>query len=141
MTLELYKTKSKNEEMEQKLRILAKKLTSALMVEKQLEKWVMNEEEEKIKVILVISVLGNVGFGNLTRKTEFLGVWHISNSKYLEVSIKTHVLGILSVVKRDLGKHQTNYFKAKVIYNLFSDTNFHLPPVTFVWGWRQIWFS
>ncbi|KAL9821864.1 HAUS augmin-like complex subunit 1 [Geothlypis trichas] len=38
MTLELYKTKSKNEEMEQKLRILAKKLTSALMVEKQLEK-------------------------------------------------------------------------------------------------------
>ncbi|NXL23630.1 HAUS1 protein, partial [Setophaga kirtlandii] len=38
MTKELYKTKSKNEEMEQKLRILAKKLTSALMVEKQLEK-------------------------------------------------------------------------------------------------------
>ncbi|XP_014163769.2 HAUS augmin-like complex subunit 1 [Geospiza fortis] len=38
MTLEMYKTKSKNEEMEQKLRTLRKKLTSALMVEKQLEK-------------------------------------------------------------------------------------------------------
>ncbi|XP_071281908.1 HAUS augmin-like complex subunit 1 [Agelaius tricolor] len=38
MTLEMYKTKSKNKEMEQKLRILTKKLTSALMVEKQLEK-------------------------------------------------------------------------------------------------------
>ncbi|NXX69183.1 HAUS1 protein, partial [Spizella passerina] len=38
MTLELYNTKSKNEEMEQKLRTLTKKLTSALMVEKQLEK-------------------------------------------------------------------------------------------------------
>ncbi|NXP86454.1 HAUS1 protein, partial [Passerina amoena] len=38
MTLEMYKTKSKNEEMEQKLRTLTKKLTSALMVEKQLEK-------------------------------------------------------------------------------------------------------
>ncbi|XP_005490188.2 HAUS augmin-like complex subunit 1 isoform X1 [Zonotrichia albicollis] len=38
MTLEMYKTKSKNKEMEQKLRTLTKKLTSALMVEKQLEK-------------------------------------------------------------------------------------------------------
>ncbi|KAM6991564.1 HAUS augmin-like complex subunit 1 isoform 1-T1 [Passerculus sandwichensis] len=38
MTLELYKTKSKNEEMEQKLRTLTKKLISALMLEKQLEK-------------------------------------------------------------------------------------------------------
>ncbi|NXF21302.1 HAUS1 protein, partial [Rhodinocichla rosea] len=44
MTLELYKTKSKNEEMEQKLRTLTKKLTSALMVEKQLE-----EDIEKLK--------------------------------------------------------------------------------------------
>ncbi|XP_064259465.1 HAUS augmin-like complex subunit 1 isoform X2 [Passer domesticus] len=38
MTLELYKTKSKNDELEHKLKILMKKLTSALMVEKQLEK-------------------------------------------------------------------------------------------------------
>lgn len=64
MTLEMYKTKSKNEEMEQKLRILRKKLTSALMVEKKLEKWVIDEEEGKIKVLLVIFVLGHVGCGN-----------------------------------------------------------------------------
>ncbi|NXH55017.1 HAUS1 protein, partial [Rhabdornis inornatus] len=37
MTSELYKTKSKNEEMELKLKTLTKKLTSALMMEKQLE--------------------------------------------------------------------------------------------------------
>ncbi|XP_062369189.1 HAUS augmin-like complex subunit 1 isoform X2 [Cinclus cinclus] len=37
MTSELYKTKSKNQEMELKLKTLTKKLTSALMMEKQLE--------------------------------------------------------------------------------------------------------
>ncbi|NXR20642.1 HAUS1 protein, partial [Cinclus mexicanus] len=37
MTSELYKTKSKNQEMELKLKTLMKKLTSALMMEKQLE--------------------------------------------------------------------------------------------------------
>uniref|UniRef100_A0A8C5NMQ1 HAUS1 protein n=1 Tax=Junco hyemalis TaxID=40217 RepID=A0A8C5NMQ1_JUNHY len=42
MTLELYKTKSKNKEMEEKLRTLKKKLTSALMLEKQLEKDIEN---------------------------------------------------------------------------------------------------
>ncbi|XP_054139350.1 HAUS augmin-like complex subunit 1 [Melozone crissalis] len=42
MTLELCETKSKNEEMEQKLRTLTKKLTSALMMEKQLEKEIEN---------------------------------------------------------------------------------------------------
>ncbi|NXL80382.1 HAUS1 protein, partial [Leptocoma aspasia] len=44
MTSELYKTKSKNEEMELKLKTLTKKLTSALMMEKQLE-----EDIKKIK--------------------------------------------------------------------------------------------
>ncbi|XP_041279489.1 HAUS augmin-like complex subunit 1 [Onychostruthus taczanowskii] len=44
MTSELYKTKSKNDEMEWKLKILTKKLTSALMVEKHLE-----EDVEKLK--------------------------------------------------------------------------------------------
>ncbi|NWS91148.1 HAUS1 protein, partial [Toxostoma redivivum] len=44
MTTELYKTKSKNEEMELKLKTLTKKLTSALMMEKQLE-----EDIEKVK--------------------------------------------------------------------------------------------
>ncbi|XP_041325693.1 HAUS augmin-like complex subunit 1 [Pyrgilauda ruficollis] len=44
MTSELYKTKSKNDEMEWKLKILTKKLTSALMVEKHLEK-----DVEKLK--------------------------------------------------------------------------------------------
>ncbi|NWT74729.1 HAUS1 protein, partial [Prunella himalayana] len=44
MTSELYETKSKNEEMERKLKTLRKKLTSALMVEKQLE-----EDIEKLK--------------------------------------------------------------------------------------------
>ncbi|NWT94160.1 HAUS1 protein, partial [Urocynchramus pylzowi] len=44
MTSELYETKSKNEEMELKLKTLTKKLTSALMVEKQLE-----EDIEKLK--------------------------------------------------------------------------------------------
>ncbi|NXR91755.1 HAUS1 protein, partial [Hypocryptadius cinnamomeus] len=44
MTSKLYKTKSKNDEMELKLKILTKKLTSALMVEKQLER-----DVEKLK--------------------------------------------------------------------------------------------
>ncbi|XP_037980687.1 HAUS augmin-like complex subunit 1 [Motacilla alba alba] len=53
MTLEMYKTKSKNEEMEHKLRILTRKLNSALMVEKQLEedieKLKKSQEEQKAK--------------------------------------------------------------------------------------------
>ncbi|RLW00020.1 hypothetical protein DV515_00009261 [Chloebia gouldiae] len=44
MTSELYETKSENEEMELKLKTLTKKLTSALMVEKQLE-----EDIEKLE--------------------------------------------------------------------------------------------
>lgn len=64
MSSELYKTKSKNEDMELKLKTLTKKLTSALTLEKQLEEWVTDEEEGKIKVILVISVLGNSSCGN-----------------------------------------------------------------------------
>lgn len=64
MTSELYETKSKNQEMEWKLNTLTKKLTSALTMEKRLEEWVMDEEKAKIKVILVISVLGDVGYGN-----------------------------------------------------------------------------
>lgn len=64
MSSELYKTKSKNDEMELKLKTLTKKLTSALTLETQLEEWVTDEEEGKIKVILVISVLGNIGCGN-----------------------------------------------------------------------------
>lgn len=50
--------------MELKLKTLTKKLTSALTLEKQLEEWVTDEEEGKIKVMLMISVLGNIGWGN-----------------------------------------------------------------------------
>ncbi|NWX66368.1 HAUS1 protein, partial [Promerops cafer] len=53
MTSELYKTKSKNEEMELKLKTLTKKLTSALMMEKHLEedikKLKQSQEGEKAK--------------------------------------------------------------------------------------------
>ncbi|NXQ13140.1 HAUS1 protein, partial [Peucedramus taeniatus] len=53
MTSELYKTKSKNEELELKLKNLTKKLTSALMMEKQLEKDIETlkkcQEPEKAK--------------------------------------------------------------------------------------------
>uniref|UniRef100_A0A8C9NNH4 HAUS augmin like complex subunit 1 n=1 Tax=Serinus canaria TaxID=9135 RepID=A0A8C9NNH4_SERCA len=51
MTLEMYKTKSKNKEMEQKLRTLRKKLTSALMVEKQLEKDIENLKKSQEPLI------------------------------------------------------------------------------------------
>ncbi|NWS32595.1 HAUS1 protein, partial [Polioptila caerulea] len=54
MTSELYETKSKNEEMERKLKTLTKKLTSALMMEKQLEEDIKkvkeSQEAEKAKV-------------------------------------------------------------------------------------------
>ncbi|NXM11182.1 HAUS1 protein, partial [Ploceus nigricollis] len=53
MTSELYETKSKNEEMELKLKTLMKKLTSALVIEKRLEKDVeklkKSQEAEKAK--------------------------------------------------------------------------------------------
>ncbi|NWR08290.1 HAUS1 protein, partial [Paradoxornis webbianus] len=53
-TSELYKTKSKNEEMELKLKTLRKKLTSALTLEKQLEEDIKklkeSQEAEKAKV-------------------------------------------------------------------------------------------
>ncbi|NXO44395.1 HAUS1 protein, partial [Locustella ochotensis] len=53
MSSELYKTKSKNEEMELKLKTLTKKLTSALMLEKQLEEDIKKlkeyQEAEKAK--------------------------------------------------------------------------------------------
>lgn len=52
MASELFKTKSENEEMELKLKTLTKKLTSTLMLEKQLEEWVMDAEKGKIKVKL-----------------------------------------------------------------------------------------
>ncbi|XP_059692479.1 HAUS augmin-like complex subunit 1 [Haemorhous mexicanus] len=51
MTLEMYETKSKNKEMEQKLRTLRKKLTSALMVEKQLEKDIENLKKSQEPLI------------------------------------------------------------------------------------------
>ncbi|NXA72867.1 HAUS1 protein, partial [Thryothorus ludovicianus] len=47
MTSELYETKSKNEEMERKLKTLMKKLTSALMLEKQLEEDIKKVEESQ----------------------------------------------------------------------------------------------
>ncbi|NWV34815.1 HAUS1 protein, partial [Grantiella picta] len=47
MTSELWETKSKNEEMERKLKTLTKKLTSALMMEKQLEKDIKKVEESQ----------------------------------------------------------------------------------------------
>ncbi|NXQ28743.1 HAUS1 protein, partial [Alaudala cheleensis] len=47
MTSELYKTKSKNEEMELKLKTLTKKLTSALMLEKNLEEDIKTLEESQ----------------------------------------------------------------------------------------------
>ncbi|NWW31262.1 HAUS1 protein, partial [Panurus biarmicus] len=54
MTSELYETKSKNEEMELKLKTLTKKLTTALMLEKKLEEDIKKIEEsqeaEKAKV-------------------------------------------------------------------------------------------
>ncbi|NXM57053.1 HAUS1 protein, partial [Illadopsis cleaveri] len=51
MSSELYKTKSKNEEMELKLKTLTKKLTSALTLEKQLEEDIkkLNESQEAEK--------------------------------------------------------------------------------------------
>ncbi|XP_063278339.1 HAUS augmin-like complex subunit 1 isoform X2 [Prinia subflava] len=53
MSSELYETKSKNEEMELKLKILTRKLTSALRLEKQLEEDIKeikeSQEAEKAK--------------------------------------------------------------------------------------------
>ncbi|TRZ10594.1 hypothetical protein HGM15179_016518 [Zosterops borbonicus] len=51
MSSELYKTKSKNEDMELKLKTLTKKLTSALTLEKQLEEEIkkLNESQEAEK--------------------------------------------------------------------------------------------
>ncbi|NXU66011.1 HAUS1 protein, partial [Horornis vulcanius] len=47
MSSELYKTKSRNEEMELKLKTLTKKLTSALTLEKQLEGDIKNLKESQ----------------------------------------------------------------------------------------------
>ncbi|NWT59392.1 HAUS1 protein, partial [Erythrocercus mccallii] len=47
MGSELYKTKSRNEEMELKLKTLTKKLTSALTLEKQLEEDIKNLKESQ----------------------------------------------------------------------------------------------
>ncbi|NXU39366.1 HAUS1 protein, partial [Drymodes brunneopygia] len=56
MTSELYETKSKNQEMEQKLNTLTKKLTSSLTLEKQLKEDVKKVEEsqaaEKVKAAI-----------------------------------------------------------------------------------------
>ncbi|NWV76249.1 HAUS1 protein, partial [Dasyornis broadbenti] len=47
MTSELFETKSRNQEMERKLKTLTKKLTSALMMEKQLEEDVKKIEKSQ----------------------------------------------------------------------------------------------
>ncbi|NXV06546.1 HAUS1 protein, partial [Cettia cetti] len=47
MSSELYKTKSRNEEMELKLKTLTKKLTSALTLEKKLEEDIKNLKESQ----------------------------------------------------------------------------------------------
>ncbi|XP_068031830.1 HAUS augmin-like complex subunit 1 [Anomalospiza imberbis] len=76
MTLELYETKFKNEEMELKLKTLLKKLTSALMVQKRIEEDVRKlEKYQRVEKVRVESQSKVLNFLKLKSKDMKIRIW------------------------------------------------------------------